>query len=127
MSTNRLEQTAALRRLAENATPGPWHVEYAGDLGGKYAHIGEVLRERYGKNALSFGEDHATAEYVAALDPTTVIALLDRLDRVEAVLARWGCNCGGPSPEGRHEMFCDSHYGDALAAALTTATEERHQ
>jgi hypothetical protein len=54
----------ALQKLADNATPGPWWLERTSD---DYWIVCDVLRERYGNNALSFGEDHATAEFVTAL------------------------------------------------------------
>lgn len=38
--------------------------------------------------------------------------------RVEALADEWGCNCGGPDPEGQHEMHCDSYYGEVLRARL---------
>lgn len=42
----------------------------------------------------------------------------DLRDQVAAVAAQWICNCGGPSPEGQHEMHCDSYYGDRLRGLL---------
>lgn len=41
-----------------------------------------------------------------------------RLAAVAALADNWRCNCGGPSPEGHHEMHCDSYYGLQLRAAL---------
>lgn len=74
---------AALRAAAVKATPGPWIVDYPGDFGAKSAHIADVLRERYGDNALDFGEDHDTARYVAAASPAVVLQLLDRIEELE--------------------------------------------
>lgn len=93
-----------LRALAQAATPGPWFVDYAGDVGAKRAIIADVLRERYGNNALGFGEDHATAEYVAALDPSTALALVDEITRLRSAIAevadlceRWDIYSKGPT------------------------------
>jgi hypothetical protein len=42
----------------------------------------------------------------------------DLRDQITAIAAGWSCNCGGPSPEGQHEMHCDSYYGDRLRNLL---------
>lgn len=55
----------AIHDRAEAATDGPWFVEQYGDFGDKRSHIAAVLREQYGANALDFGEDMPTAEFVA--------------------------------------------------------------
>lgn len=65
-----------LEKLAENATPGPYRVEMVGDIGDKSAVIEGLASERKGRNNVSFGEDRETADYVAALDPETVKALI---------------------------------------------------
>lgn len=80
--------TAHLRRLAEAATPGPWEagepvnwdnipqasVNSSGVLLTWDDHSGEVFKP----------ED---AEYVAAIDPPTLIALLDELEQAKSDLA----------------------------------------
>lgn len=75
-----VEHTKALKAAA---TPGPVYVDYAGELGDKSAIIAGALRERYGNNALNFGEDHATAEYVAHIWNTNP-ALVAAVERVQA-------------------------------------------
>lgn len=65
-----------LEELAENAAPGGWTVTYAGEIDAKQAIIEGISRERYGDNAVTFGEDHDTAEYVAAVDPESVKSLI---------------------------------------------------
>jgi hypothetical protein len=51
----------------------------------------------------------------------------DRADRLAAgvreLADEWACNCGGPSPEGHHEMHCDSDWGDRLRALLAPADD----
>lgn len=71
--------TAALDGAEKNAraaTPGPWWPESGGDFGSRFWIIGNVLRERYGNNALNFGEDEGTARYVAFWSPDRVLALI---------------------------------------------------
>lgn len=74
-----------LRVLAENATEGPWEVDYMGDL----VSVPEREKDRYGGHifigtatgdASSATED---AEFIAAAR-TAVPALLDMLDQAEA-------------------------------------------
>ncbi len=48
----------------------------------------------------------------------TIVEYVSRLGRGTALADTWRCNCGGPSPEGTHEMHCHSYYGDALRTAL---------
>lgn len=79
---------AGLRALAENATPGPWETMSPRPDGRNAVH-----RPGYGL----FGEEVSTflvvdtnpadAEFIAAMDPPTVIALLDEIERIRAVEA----------------------------------------
>jgi len=68
------QRRAELRRLAEEATPGPWiqrhekHYDVIWDNDG-FRVCGNVKR--------------ADASYIAAADPQTVLALLDALDVAE--------------------------------------------
>lgn len=84
-----MTDTDRIRRLAEAATPGPWRVILPGDLAWSRRH-------RY--RCVAFGPDRdepyttsplvpADARHIAALDPQTVIALLDRIDALEATVA----------------------------------------
>jgi hypothetical protein len=88
-STDQLTQriTDALDRagkLASEATPGPWHPEQCGDYGQRTWLIPGVLRERYGDNALSFGEDERVANFVASWYPNRVLMLIAAERRVLA-------------------------------------------
>ena len=70
--------TTKLRELAQKATPGPWeqinHIVFTetGDL------------EWVVANARS-GNSIIDAEYIAAANPATVLALLDKLDGTESM------------------------------------------
>jgi hypothetical protein len=81
-------QTIIDRRAA--ATPGPQFVDviddHTGRPEGKEWQICDLARERYGKNTVSFGEDEATARFVAAAF-TDVPAMAAALQRVHAHLA----------------------------------------
>lgn len=54
----------------------------------------------------------------SAKQATLPAATVDPDADLVALAAEWNCNCGGPSPEGHHEMHCDSYYGDRLRDAL---------
>lgn len=72
------------RRAA--ATPGPRSVDVIDDhAGSKKWLICDLARERYGNNAVSFGEDEATARFVAAAF-TDVPVLAGRLQKVEKIV-----------------------------------------
>lgn len=86
-STDLDDTLANIRARVEAATEGPWFVEPCGDFGAKTALIPDVLRERYGVNSLSCGEDFATAEFIAHAR-TDVPRLLDLLAEQRAVIAR---------------------------------------
>lgn len=65
---------AELRRLAEAATPGPWYVE-------KRPHTYWEMRTKYG--SLIFRDaNECDAAYIAAVNPKTVLGLLDEIERL---------------------------------------------
>ena len=73
------EGEVALRDLAEDATPGPWHGDAAdGDVWmlGNRERICRTFSQAY----------HRDAPYIAAASPTAVLGLLDRLAVAEAAL-----------------------------------------
>jgi hypothetical protein len=68
------------------ATPGPQFVEVIDDhAGNKNWLICDLARERYGNNAVSFGEDEGTARFVAAAF-TDVPEMAARLQKVEKII-----------------------------------------
>lgn len=76
----------AIRAAAEGATPGPWILD-TGDNSHRYSRvIGEnehTVHYKYGSgNAASADQDKRDAHFIAALDPTTVIALVARVERL---------------------------------------------
>ncbi|MCI2958226.1 ead/Ea22-like family protein [Agromyces atrinae] len=74
---------AALRALAENATPGPWFAEGLDDEPA-IAHDFDTEGHGPGHGSFIFPDKAADAEFIAAMDPPTVIALLDELERLRA-------------------------------------------
>ena len=88
-----------LREVAEAATPGPWvngvdTVYYEGCV--------TLATSRVGTDPKFFRKD---AAYIAALNPQTALALLDRLEALEhgkqltIELLSWGSYCGCDSDE----------------------------
>ena len=80
---------AELRRLAENATPGPWdyyrpHPNYRA-----YA-VDQVMPGGYLGEAVATTEDvyaEKNAAFIAAANPAVVLGLLDATDALRAELA----------------------------------------
>ena len=76
-----------LRRLAEKATPGPWittshkFVSPVTDL--EYVAVTVDAGDRTICDAQTRPED---AAYIAAMHPKTTLALLDQLDKAEAMI-----------------------------------------
>ena len=94
-----------LRQLAQAATPGPWTLEYDSDTGEYGENYGEwpnalngpksqtewldpKAQEKYGHQVNEISDMcEADAEFIAAANPTVVLALLDELRGAKAKLA----------------------------------------
>lgn len=88
----------ALRKAAEAATAGPWFVS-------KYCSV----MDKYHVEVVSSDASSEDRAYIAAANPTIIIALLDRLERAEAA--------AGAVPEGwRETLEAARHYIDGLSA-----------
>ncbi|MDF7615130.1 ead/Ea22-like family protein [Escherichia coli] len=73
----------ALREAAEKATKGRWAVEFDDEI---YSTDG-VNHEQI---AMVFSENEARdAAFIAAANPTTVLALLDELEKMQAQSSKW--------------------------------------
>src|SRR5690606_14524732 len=81
------ERLAELRRIASAATPGPWQWAGSRDKGDPHAYV-------YAGDYASEGEPdlwceivsecpEADAQHIATFDPTTALALLDRIEALE--------------------------------------------
>ena len=88
--------TTKLRELAQNSTPGPWYTSAPSEHAVWY----DIKDGRYliADTSCSFTDD-GNAEYIAAANPATVLALLDELDRLRKVESatlqgeKIGCRC----------------------------------
>ena len=70
--------TQRLRELAQNSTPGPWYTSAPSEHAVWY----DIKDGRYLIADTSSGfTDDGNAEYIAAANPATVLALLDEIDR----------------------------------------------
>lgn len=81
------DKTQLLRRVVEQATPGPWRHDDVRDAFGEYEYF--VASEDQGRQVCSYwGTEDATAdiEYIAAFDPVLVAAMLDVVDAAEAAV-----------------------------------------
>lgn len=81
----------ALRDIANAATEGEW-VEYNPCEGGSHITIAHKVAWRSVESATPFADDEviphwADARHIAAFDPPTVLALLDRVEAAEAKVA----------------------------------------
>lgn len=74
----------ALRQLASRATPGPWTMEHENIW---YCENGYTkhLAYFYQGDDVDDHQDDVNTRYVAAADPTTVLALLDELEVADAL------------------------------------------
>lgn len=74
----------ALRKLCKSATPGPWYTSAPSEHAVWY----DIKDGRYLIADTSSGfTDDGNAEYIAAANPATVLALLDELDRTKGTVA----------------------------------------
>lgn len=89
MSSLTLKQLAELRRLAENATPGPWDY-YRPHPNYRAYEVGQVMPAGYLGEAVAATEDvyaEKNAAFIAAANPAAVLGLLDDNDALRAELA----------------------------------------
>lgn len=86
------EQRQHLRELALAATPGPWTARVLEDGSWRECQVLGPIADPALASVFSLGqviasvcceEELPDAAYIAALNPTTVLALLDELDRLE--------------------------------------------
>ena len=74
--------TKRLRELAEKATPGPWVVEETRESSTLRFQRPYPEYTAPDGRVLSLSMGHENAEFIAATDPQTVLALLDEIDRL---------------------------------------------
>lgn len=76
----------ALRNLALRATPGPWAMEHENIWYYENGYTKHLACFFQGDD-VDDSQDDANTRYVAAADPSTVLALLDELEAKEAKIA----------------------------------------
>ena len=89
------EELRVLREKAEAATPGPWHSSSGPSVWGPEGVLIGNLPSYFGPEQPRWRENHATAEFIAAADPSTVLALLDRIERLAGILGKVLVRQGG--------------------------------
>ena len=86
-----------LKRLAKQATPGPWRVNMKGHSYHEVARVNDL--EIAPPNSVDLSHWTVDAAYIAAASPDVVLALLDEIERLRAELAetapltRFGAAC----------------------------------
>lgn len=75
-----------LKRLAEQATPGPWRVNMKGHSYHEVARVNDL--EIAPPNSVDLSHWTVDAAYIAAASPDVVLALLDEIERLRAALTK---------------------------------------
>lgn len=114
-----MTDTTTLRRLAEAATPGPWHDKMHCTVNSGHPHFEVVADTEMDHERMT-----ENAAYIAAVHPAAVLALLDEVERLRAEVARlqpkppavgYGsighCGCWSRGTYGgeHYEFKCDMH------------------
>lgn len=72
----------ALRQLTSRATPGPWTMEHENIWYSENGYTKHLAYFCQGDD-VDDNQDDVNTQYVAAADPTTVLALLDELEAAQ--------------------------------------------
>ncbi len=70
-----------LKEAAEKATPGPWHVDHVVCV--RTPGDGDSVAVAVSDRTLPRGQSKHNAAFIAAADPTTILALIERLEALE--------------------------------------------
>lgn len=107
-----------LRRLAEAATPGPWS---RGGVTIEALHIvayGAPIGERCIADITDYRAKRLEdATFIAAANPAAILALLDRLEKLERINeTAWGFRVHGVAKDGTHAKILWKAMDDAADA-----------
>jgi hypothetical protein len=93
------EELERLKRLANEATPGPWFEDsnnhpddisiWSGapdDLDENIKFIGNIGAGHISKVGVCFDTETRDGKYIAAANPQVILALIERLERAERLL-----------------------------------------
>ncbi|MFP7983927.1 ead/Ea22-like family protein [Pseudomonas aeruginosa] len=82
---------AELRRLAKAATPGEWHAVWEEGDDAAWANLFPIIQAENGETVIGnegfysdLEQDKANAQFCAAANPKTILALLDEIDGMKA-------------------------------------------
>lgn len=87
---DRLVDLEELRRLAEQATPGPWAWSGRGN--------GYIRADKQTVADMRYRNGAKDAPYIAAANPATILSLLDQIEELRELLAR-SRNLGGEASD----------------------------
>jgi hypothetical protein len=109
-----------LRRLAEAATPGLWH--HATDVGqvGSVDVGDRVLAQAQQLSPRDNAQRDANASFIAAANPSTILALLDELEAAQRDAERYLKLC-------RSGRFCPSAFGNGWALQMAGEPTTKHE
>ena len=117
-----MTQHARLREAAHAATPGPWRVMVAAQFGKQdWLEVGVGPYTWSSRHQLGIPDKPEDAAFIALADPTTVLALLDTIERykdaLEDIAGSYHCETEGCLCIGGDTEKC---VGGTAAAALLT-------
>src|SRR5690606_27053070 len=76
------ERLAEVRRIAEEATPGPWGVNPWRAVVDEMGTLTPICGMLWPTELRTEEQTRANAQHIAAFDPTTCLALLDEIERL---------------------------------------------
>ncbi len=121
---------AALRALAQEATPGPWRDAktmgaIVSDDPGAIQYRGEDNLCGYGGALVGESIERPDRAFIASCDPQTVLALAEAVEAAQAVEYVFVCRCD-EAWTGRvlHDPACLADEGADLVAALAPFRQE---
>ncbi len=119
-----------LRDLAQAATPGPWRVEARGHAPQQVARVNNL--EVAPPDHVELSHWTIDADYISAMSPDVVIALLDEINRLRADGARYAylrdhMLHGVSHPHGSAIGMSEVLFGDDPDEAIDAAMKEKRK
>lgn len=125
---------AELRRLAKAATPGEWSAVWEEGDDTAWPNLFPIIQAENGETVIGnegfysdLEQDKANAQFCAAANPKTVLALLDEIDRLKAenealrkIISECATACGaGCAPE------CTLEFMSMLPGEISSVVSRR--
>ena len=119
-----------LKRLAEQATPGPWRVNMKGHSYHEVARVNDL--EIAPPNSVELSHWTIDAAYIAAMSPSVTLALLREIGRLRADAARYAylrdhMLHGVSHPHGSAIGMSEVLFGDDPDEAIDAAMKEQEK